>query len=54
MNPDLGLDFYTGLLKEAETRWPGVKLHACWTPDGWAWLARAEKMSYRDVLTQPA
>lgn len=50
MNPDLGLDFYTGLFRRLKQRWPGVKLHALDPPEV-AWLARAEKMSYRDVLT---
>lgn len=49
MNPALGLDFYTGLFKRLKGRWPGVKLHALGPPEV-AWLSRAEKMSYRDVL----
>lgn len=50
MNPALGLDFYTGLFRRLKQRWPGVKLHALGPPEV-AWLARAERMSYRDVLT---
>ena len=49
MNPALGLDFYTSLFRRLKSRWPGVKLHALGPPEV-AWLARAEKMSYRDVL----
>ncbi|MDX9729939.1 MAG: cyclic dehypoxanthinyl futalosine synthase [Bacteroidales bacterium] len=49
MNPSLGLDFYTGLFSRLKSRWPGVRLHALGPPEV-AWLARAEKMSYRDVL----
>ncbi len=49
MNPTLGLDFYTGLFRRLKSRWPGVKLHALGPPEV-AWLARAEKMSYREVL----
>lgn len=49
MNPALGLDFYTGLFRRLKNRWPGVRLHALGPPEV-AWLARAEKMSYRDVL----
>lgn len=50
MNPDLGLSFYTDLFSRLKSRWPGVKLHALGPPEV-AWLARAEKMSYRDVLS---
>ncbi len=49
MNPALGLSFYTDLFRRLKSRWPGVKLHALGPPEV-AWLARAEKMSYRDVL----
>ncbi len=49
MNPDLGLDFYTGLFRRLKSRWPGIKLHALGPPEV-AWIARAERMSYRDVL----
>jgi cyclic dehypoxanthinyl futalosine synthase len=50
MNPSLGLDFYTGLFRRLKARWPGIRLHALGPPEV-AWLARAERMSYRDVLT---
>lgn len=50
MNPELGLTFYTSLFSRLKSRWPGVKLHALGPPEV-AWLARAEKMSYRDVLS---
>ncbi|NLE35654.1 MAG: dehypoxanthine futalosine cyclase [Bacteroidales bacterium] len=50
MNPELGLSFYTALFSRLKSRWPGVKLHALGPPEV-AWLARAEKMSYRDVLS---
>ncbi len=51
MNPTLGLDFYTDLFRRLKRRWPQVKLHALGPPEV-AWLARSEKLSYRDVLTQ--
>jgi len=50
MNPSLGLDFYTGLFRRLKARWPGIRLHALGPPEV-AWLSRAERMSYRDVLT---
>lgn len=50
MNPSLGLDFYTALFRRLKSRWPGLKLHALGPPEV-AWLARAERMSYHDVLT---
>jgi cyclic dehypoxanthinyl futalosine synthase len=50
MNPALDLDFYTGLFRRLKKRWPEIRLHALGPPEV-AWLARAEKMSYRDVLT---
>jgi cyclic dehypoxanthinyl futalosine synthase len=49
MNPSLGLDFYTGLFRRLKSRWPGIRLHALGPPEV-AWLAKAEKMSFRDVL----
>jgi len=49
MNPSLGLDFYTDLFRRLKQRWPGIKLHALGPPEV-AWLARAERLSYRDVL----
>jgi cyclic dehypoxanthinyl futalosine synthase len=49
MNPALGLSFYTELFRRLKSRWPTVKLHALGPPEV-AWLARNEKMSYRDVL----
>jgi cyclic dehypoxanthinyl futalosine synthase len=49
MNPSLGLDFYTGLFRRLKSRWPEIRLHALGPPEV-AWLARAEKMSFRDVL----
>ncbi len=50
MNPSLGLDFYTSLFRRLKERWPGVRLHALGPPEV-AWLARAERMSYHNVLT---
>ncbi len=49
MNPSLGLDFYTDLFSRLKQRWPGIKLHALGPPEV-AWLARSERLSYRDVL----
>ena len=50
MNPELGLDFYTRLFRRLKQRWPAIRLHAL-GPAEVAWLARVERMSYRDVLT---
>lgn len=50
MNPSLGLDFYTDLFRRLKQKWPGVRLHAL-GPAEVAWLARTERMSYREVLT---
>jgi cyclic dehypoxanthinyl futalosine synthase len=49
MNPALGLDFYTSLFSRLKQRWPQLKLHALGPPEV-AFLARKEKMSFREVL----
>ncbi len=49
MNPALDLNFYTTLFRKLKQRWPGIKLHALGPPEV-AYLAKKEKMSYREVL----
>lgn len=49
MNPALGLNFYLSLFQGLKHRWPDVKLHALGPPEV-VFLARKERMSYRDVL----
>jgi len=49
MNPALGLNFYLSLFRGLKHRWPDVKLHALGPPEI-VFLARKERMSYRDVL----
>jgi len=50
MNPALDLNYYAGLFRKLKERWPQIKLHALGPPEV-AYLARKEKMSYREVLT---
>ncbi|MBE0667568.1 MAG: dehypoxanthine futalosine cyclase, partial [Bacteroidales bacterium] len=49
MNPALGLSYYVRLFSGLKKRWPSVKLHALGPPEV-AYLARKEKMSFRDIL----
>jgi cyclic dehypoxanthinyl futalosine synthase len=49
MNPSLGLAFYVTLFSGLKKRWPEIKIHALGPPEV-AYLARKEKMSYRDIL----
>ncbi len=51
MNPDLGLDFYTGLFKKLKKLYPSLRLHALGPPEI-VYLARKEKTTFRDILTQ--
>ncbi|MDI3525994.1 MAG: cyclic dehypoxanthinyl futalosine synthase [Tenuifilum sp.] len=49
LHPKLGLDFYKNLFKQIKEVAPSVKLHALGPPEI-AFIARKEKMSYREVL----
>lgn len=49
MNPDLGLDFYTGLFRELKELYPGIKLHALGPPEI-VYLSKKEKLSYYEIL----
>jgi cyclic dehypoxanthinyl futalosine synthase len=51
MNPALGLAFYTDLFSSLKGIYPELKLHALGPPEV-VYLARKEKMSYRDVLSE--
>jgi len=49
MNPALDLAYYVSLFGGLKKRWPAIKLHALGPPEV-VYLARKEKMSYREVL----
>ncbi len=49
LHPKLGLDFYTSLFSEIKEMFPNIKLHALGPPEV-AYIAKLEKMSYREVL----
>ena len=49
MNPSLGLAYYVTLFSGLKKRWPEIKIHALGPPEV-VYLARKERMSYRDVL----
>jgi cyclic dehypoxanthinyl futalosine synthase len=49
MNPELDLAYYVSLFSGLKKRWPAIKLHALGPPEV-VYLARKEKMSYREVL----
>jgi cyclic dehypoxanthinyl futalosine synthase len=51
MNPDLGLNFYTDLFIKLKEVYPSLKLHALGPPEI-VFLAKKEKMSFRDVLSK--
>ena len=50
MNPDLGLDFYTGLFRMLKEKYPSLKLHALGPPEI-VYLAKKEKTTFRDILS---
>ncbi len=49
MHPKLGLGFYTDLFSELKQKYPQLKLHTLGPPEV-AFLAKKERMNYRDVL----
>jgi len=49
MNPELGLDFYTGLFRDLKKLYPDLKLHALGPPEI-VYLSRKENLSYREIL----
>ncbi len=49
LHPKLGLEFYTSLFCEIKDMFPNIKLHALGPPEV-AFIAKLEKISYRDVL----
>jgi len=51
MNPELGIDFYSDLFKTLKNLYPSLKLHALGPPEI-VYLARREKLSYREVLVR--
>lgn len=51
MNPELGLRYYTELFATLKKNWPTLKLHALGPPEI-VFLAKKEKLSYKDVLSQ--
>lgn len=53
MNPELGLDFYTGLFMKLKELYPTLKLHALGPPEI-VFLAKKEKTTFHDILTRLA
>jgi cyclic dehypoxanthinyl futalosine synthase len=51
MNPDLGIGFYIDLFRNLKKLYPSLKLHALGPPEI-VYLAKKERLSYRDVLSQ--
>jgi cyclic dehypoxanthinyl futalosine synthase len=51
MNPELGISFYLGLFRNLKKLYPSLKLHALGPPEV-AYLAKREKASYHDILSQ--
>ena len=51
MNPELGLDFYTGLFRTLKGMYPSLKLHALGPPEI-VYIAGKEKRSYREILVR--
>lgn len=49
MNPDLGIEFYTGLFKNLKDLYPELKLHALGPPEI-VYLSKRERLSYYEVL----
>ncbi len=53
MNPDLGIEFYTGLFKNLKDLYPDLKLHALGPPEI-VYLSKRERLSYSEVLKKLA
>jgi cyclic dehypoxanthinyl futalosine synthase len=51
MNPELGLDFYTGLFVRLKSLYPAIKLHALGPPEI-VYLSKKEHLTYSQVLTR--
>ncbi|MDQ1332512.1 MAG: cyclic dehypoxanthinyl futalosine synthase [Bacteroidota bacterium] len=51
MNPDLGIDFYTGLFRKLKELYPSLKLHALGPPEI-VFLAKKEKTTFTGILSQ--
>jgi len=51
MNPELGLDYYTGLFMKLKELYPTLKLHALGPPEI-VFLAKKEKTTFHDILTR--
>ena len=49
MNPNLGIDYYTGLFRNLKKKYPSLKLHALGPPEI-VFLAKREKLSCRETL----
>ena len=49
MNPDLGMEFYTGLFIKLKELYPALKLHALGPPEI-VYLSKKEKLPYSEVL----
>ena len=49
MNPELGIDFYTGLFRNLKRLYPSLKLHALGPPEV-VYLARKEHLTFAEVL----
>lgn len=51
MNPDLGLEFYTGLFRKIKELYPELKLHALGPPEV-VFLAKKESLTYGEILSR--
>ena len=51
MNPDLGLEFYTGLFRKIKELYPALKLHALGPPEV-VFLAKKERLQYSEILSR--
>lgn len=49
MNPELGIDFYTGLFRSIKSLYPDIKLHALGPPEI-VFLSKKEQLTYPEVL----
>jgi cyclic dehypoxanthinyl futalosine synthase len=51
MDPDLGLDFYSGLFEKLKGIYPSLKLHALGPPEV-VYLAKKEQTTFQDILAR--